>query len=76
MQEFLGNLRSVFEQSGLNFGTIFGQSWLNFQDYCQTIQAEILGLFLGSFGLSLGFVLILRLMSVSFVVCLAIPIIR
>ena len=60
----------------LNFGTIFRQSWLNFWDCCQTVQTKISELFSGSFGLSSPLVLIPRLMSAVFVVCLAIPIIR
>ena len=50
----------------MNFGIVFGQSWLNFRDCCQTVQAKISELFLGSFILSLHLVLIPRLMSAGF----------
>ena len=60
----------------LNFGTFFLQSWLNFRECFQTIQAEILGLFSDSFEFSSGLVLIPRLMSSSFMVCFGIIIIR
>ena len=53
----------------LNFGTVFGQSWLNFWDFFRTVQAECSGLFSSSLGLSLDLVLIPRLMSSGFVVC-------
>ena len=42
----------------LNFRTVFGQSWLNFRDCVQTVQAKISGLFSDNFGLSSGLVLI------------------
>ena len=70
------NFGTVYEQFGLNFGTVFGQSWLNFWDYVQIVQAEISGLFSGSFGLNLGLVLIPRLMFSGFVVYFGIIIIR
>ena len=34
----------------MNFRTVFGQSWLNFWDCVQTVQAEISRLFSGKFG--------------------------
>ena len=60
----------------LNFGTVFEQSWLKFQDCVQTVKAEISGLFSGSFGLSSGLVLISGLRFSGFVVYFGIIIIR
>ena len=62
----LGIFGTIFGQFGLNIGTVFGHSWLNFRDYVQTVQIEISGLFSGSFGLSSSLVLIPRLMSSGF----------
>ena len=66
----------VYGQLRLNIGNIFGQSWLNFWDYVQTVQAEISGLFLGNFRLSSGLVLIPRPMFLGFVVYFGIIIIQ
>ena len=49
---------------------------VEFSGMFQIVQAEISGLFLDSFGLSSGLVLIPRLMSLGFVVCLDIIVTR
>ena len=45
MYEVLEIFGTVFGQSGLNFRTVFGQFELKFQDCFRTVRVEILGLF-------------------------------
>ena len=60
----------------MNFVTVFSQFGLNFRDCLQKVRTGFSGLFSRSLELYRGLVLILRLMSLSFVVCFGILIIQ
>ena len=66
------NFRDWFQTVRVEFRTVFGHFELNFRDCFQTIWTRFSELFSASVGRSSGLVLISRLMSSGFVVCLCV----